>query len=692
MQSATGFPRRVRWAVIDWQKLHNNLDHIRVSVDGLYSLLRLEYGYSPRVSPAKQQTAANSALLPVREALSRLHQGLIGLNDASQPGHQLSIQLREHWDSTSAELSSLAEVEVRGGSYVFSIQKSGSNDPETDSILLLIDTLKEVPGSQGEDSMTTNLPRIISLDGPEDTATSSTSGQRSQIKTWGYFSTPRHRSISNDFHIVHRATTSWRGSLHLADIISDPSYVEHITPIEITWLAKLLVTSHLCFLPIQRELNIQPRPSNYRFYCKSEDECDPWVDGSPLVLKPFLSIGFGTSRKSTFGALSEFNYPPYASVMELGLVLYQIGAGRVVNYGTGRKGLAQAKAKILRELERDSSVDAFAGSSYVSIIEGCLNMWTRFRQHSDDLAAMQKREEEFLSEVVAQLSDDLQLLEDTVPTEPRRAGLISPETSSASEPISVSKSQSQAIVEVGLSYTGQGQRVSFEMPDLVSTGIVTDTDAPDLDSPGLTETTKEAQILEQLKALTENPGGQPRTRSILRWSRMRDGQSISVLECPFDRLGCHIHYSNLADWFWHTLTHFQMAGQLPKTITPPTSNTCCICEKRFTATTSGIDSWQQLLAHNAYHHLHGHSVADAAAPDIELYTYLRLNSLIDEVSYKEIKGMPSQDSVFNPVDKIFSAVDSVSPGAMLSENAMPATVLTERRLNERGALALLRRQ
>ena len=39
LQSATGFPRRVRWAIIDWQKLHNNLDHIRVSVDGLLACL-----------------------------------------------------------------------------------------------------------------------------------------------------------------------------------------------------------------------------------------------------------------------------------------------------------------------------------------------------------------------------------------------------------------------------------------------------------------------------------------------------------------------------------------------------------------------------------------------------------------------------------------------------------------------------
>ena len=660
LQSATGFPRRARWAIIDWQKLHSYLEHIRVSIDGLHSLLRLEYSYSPRACSTNQQKAANSALLPVRKALSRLHHGLTGLNDASQPDHQLSIQLREHWDSISAELSGLADVEVRDGSYVFSIQKSVSSEPETDSILLLIDTPKKIPDSQDEDSMTTNLSRMTNLDGPKGTAMSSTSDQRSRIETWGYFPTPQRRSISKDLHIVHRATSSWRSPLHLADILSNPSYVEHITPIEITWLAKLLVTSHLCFLPVQRELNVQPRPSNYRFYCKPEDDFDPWVDGNSLVLKPFLSIGFGTSRKSTFGAVSEFNHPPYASVMELGLVLYQIGAGRVVNYGAGRAGFAQAKARILRELERDSSVDAIAGSSYVSIIEGCLNMWTRFRLYSDDLAAMQRREEEYLREVVAQLSDDLQQLEDTLSAEPGRASLIIPETISAPEPIPASNSQSQVVVEA---------------------------DLPDLDSPRVTETMEETQISLQLQELTQQPGDPPRASSILKWSRIRNGHNLSVLECPFDRLGCHIHYSDLAAWFWHTLTHFQIEDQFPKTITPPTSNTCCICDKQFTAI-RGIHSWQQLLAHNAYHHLHGASLA-GNPPNLELYTYLWHNGLIDEVMYKRIKGMP-QDSGL-PLDKI-SSVDSVAP-AMLGSEARPATVLTERRFGRfggRGGLGWLR--
>ena len=297
---------------------------------------------------------------------------------------------------------------------------------------------------------------------------------------------------------------------------------------------------------------------------------------------------------------------------------------------------------------------------------------------------MQRREEEYLWEVVAQLSDDLQLLEDTVPAEPGRASLVTAGTISAPESIPASNSQSRAIVEPDLSSTGRGQSMLVEMPDVVSTGIVTVTDAANLDSPGVTETMRETQILLQLKALTEISGDLPRASSVLKWSRMRGGQSFSVLECPFDRLGCHVRYSDLAAWFWHSLTHFQIDGHFPRTIFPPTSNTCCICEKRFTAA-RGINSWQQLLAHNAYHHLHGNSLADAT-PDIELYTYLWHNGLIDEVMYKEIKGMP-QDSGFS-VDKI-SSVDSVSPVPLGSE-AVPATVLAERRLDRRRGLAWLR--
>ena len=575
LQSAAGFPRRARWAIIDWQELHSNLEHIRVSINGLHSLLRLEYSYSPRALPAKQRTAANSALLPVRKALSRLHHGLTSLNDASQQDHQLSIQLREHWDGTSAELSSLAEVEVRDRSYVFSIQKAKADDPETDSTLLMVDTSKEVPGSQDEGTITKTLSQIMSLNGLEDKATSNSSDRRSQIETWGYFPTSRGQSTPNDIHIVHGATTLWRSPLCLTDVLSDPSYAKHITPIKITWLAKLLVTSHLCFLPVQRELNIQPRPSNYRFYCEPEDDFDPWIDGSPLVLKPFLSIGFGTSRKSMFGAVSEFNHPPYASVMELGLVLYQIGAGRVINYGAGRAGLAQAKATILRELERDSSVDAFAGSSYVSIIEGCLNMWTRFRQHSDDLASMQRREEEYLSEVVAQLSDDLQILEENVPSEPSRAGLITPETIPAPELIRASNSQRQATAQADLSSAERGQLVSFEMPDVVSTDTVIGT--PDLDNPGGLAIT-ESQTLRQLTAMTHDSGAQNQDRSIRKWSPIRDGQSISVPECPFPRLGCHVRYASLAAWLWHTLNYFRLGDHdCLKTIPPPITNIGYIC-------------------------------------------------------------------------------------------------------------------
>jgi hypothetical protein len=608
---------------------------------------------------------------------------MTGLDETGKPDHQLSIQLREHWDNTSTEASSLADIDVRDGSYVFSIQKSQPNDPGTDSVLLLVDTLKDVPSSQNGDTMITDLPRLRYLDDPRDPTQSRTLDERGRVETWGYFPTRRSRSVTNDLHIVHQVTASWRNPLHLADILSDPSFVEHITPVEITWLAKMLVTSHLCFLPVQRDLNVQPRPSNYRFYCNAEEDFDAWAKDNPLVLKPFLSIGFGTSRKSTLGDPSDFNHPPYASVMELGLVLYQIGAGRVINYGSGRAGLAEAKNRVLRELERESNVDTLAGSSYVSIIQGCLNMSTRFRLYSDDLVAMQRREVEYLSEVVTQLSNDLQILEDRAPMEPARASLITPKTVSVSD-ILASASRSRTTAETDLLNARQDHRATVETAEVVSEGLVACSHAATLDSPGVTETTSEAQILRRLRVLTEESSDLLQADGRLIWSRITNGQTLPVLECPFNYIGCRLLYSDLASWHWHSLAHFQVDGPFARTVPPPTSNTCCICEERFTAT-KGIDSWQQLLAHNAFHHLHGHSTADAE-PDPELYKYLEENSLIDEVVYDGLRGK-SQDAV-NPVAKL-PIRDSPTP-APVSQESGRATVISERRFRMGKRLGWLR--
>ena len=70
---------------------------------------------------------------------------------------------------------------------------------------------------------------------------------------------------------------------------------------------------------------------------------------------------------------------------------------------------------------------------------------------------------------------------------------------------------------------------------------------------------------------------------------------------------------------------------------------------------------------------------------MELYAYMWHNGLIDEVTYKEIKGTPTQESGFNPLDKVVASLDSVlSPATLLNEEIKPATVFAERRL-DRGA-------
>lgn len=313
LQSSTGFPRRTKWAILDWQKLHDSLEHIRTSIDGLHSLLRLEYPHSPRLPSSEQRQAANVVLSPVRAALDRLHHSVSQLRRARRRYYRLDVRLREHWDSTRAELSRLAAFEARSGSYIFSLQVSEQNNP---SKLVLVDT-QTVPNSQKNDCSITQLPQLYEY----DDLTKDSVAQSGILETCGYIQTPQSRCVSNDVHIVYRVLDFWKSPLNLADMLSDPAYKEYMSPIQVIWLAKLLISSHLAFLPIQRQLNVQPRPSDCRFYQPAEESFKPWAQDESLILNPYLSIGFGTDQDANYGGPSDFYYPPYASVVELGLVL-----------------------------------------------------------------------------------------------------------------------------------------------------------------------------------------------------------------------------------------------------------------------------------------------------------------------------------------------------------------------------------
>lgn len=117
------------------------------------------------------------------------------------------------------------------------------------------------------------------------------------------------------------------------------------------------------------------------------------------------------------------------------------------------------------------------------------------------------------------------------------------------------------------------------------------------------------------------------------------------LECPFNFLSCHRVFSNLQEWYFHSLTHFESVG-------PPRNNDCCFCDMQF-VDSNGWHSWKQRLEHIASIHHHTGNRLSTARPDFKLFEYLWSGRLISKETYQSLKGpqggrgYPSQSGLTN---------------------------------------------
>ena len=168
-------------------------------------------------------------------------------------------------------------------------------------------------------------------------------------------------------------------------------------------------------------------------------------------------------------------------------------------------------------------------------------------------------------------------------------------------------------------------------------------------------------------------------------SLVADGrpQIQRILQCPFQTLGCMLDFRYFHDWFWHSLTHFQIGRSKgadgPAIVMPPTQNRCGFCPKTFSEL-SGFCSWHTRMRHVETHHGIGHSLS-IARPDFQLFEYLWENHLIDEIVYRDIRG--------NTPDRSRSTYGNPSPPTSEHSDSPPSIptgpvgILNERRHNRR---------
>lgn len=104
-----------------------------------------------------------------------------------------------------------------------------------------------------------------------------------------------------------------------------------------------------------------------------------------------------------------------------------------------------------------------------------------------------------------------------------------------------------------------------------------------------------------------------------------------IFECPFNFLQCYRSFTDEAEWFEHSLTHFGNVG-------PPSLNECPFCDRHYGQFKSSIpmESWKFRMMLVSWHLRNGATVA-TARPDFFLINYLWENNLITPVQYRNVR-------------------------------------------------------
>lgn len=157
-------------------------------------------------------------------------------------------------------------------------------------------------------------------------------------------------------------------------IMSTPTL--DITLPERLQLARLIVVAFLHTALISRATERGPRPENIFFYRPLENNNDEDTPEVSPILSPYLTIDFGRTNKHTrgkapLGTTSGLSKKVVNPVAELGLALFQIGAGMALEYCGGRGGDVRKAVKEARLRMREIGVRC--GPDFAEAVALCLD-------------------------------------------------------------------------------------------------------------------------------------------------------------------------------------------------------------------------------------------------------------------------------------------------------------------------------
>ena len=380
LQGSVAYWRKISWARSDYDELKNTIRRIQTNNNELGKLIKGIALQDAAVNLPAFEAADRfwPVVAQVKEALGTLHNDLMDVNVGSERGdaYHLSIQLLEDNDRSRSDVSGRrgAHHHLHDGSRIFNIQRHGSKDLKDKSKLLLIENVKtsqhmSTPPSWDPES----IPCLHNLDRPRDIELP----VFSEVEVWGCF--PAYSDHASRFEqsgfwnkVYHAKSEEWQRTANLKDILDRSDFHRYILPVQVVQVARLVLDGYLYLESVQTTC-VNPRPENYVFY-QTPDEGQEWSLDNPLVLRPWLAFGFGRRGPAKkLGGASGITQVPSSAMIELGLILFQLGTGKALDYGIGAQGFRFARSKALSDIDE---LDSRVGCIYTEIVKGLLEFQT----------------------------------------------------------------------------------------------------------------------------------------------------------------------------------------------------------------------------------------------------------------------------------------------------------------------------
>ena len=383
--------RRISWAAGDKQALVEKIEEIGKALKLMEQYFKLQEPKDTSLLLPKSAAKVNLRFGQQQMVLMDvLHEALKKINTGGNAGgpFALSIKVREDLKDSLDEFEAASGKTLHNTSSIIFLQRHKDEQSQDTPTPLAVEVR---PTSSPEGRLMKYLERA------QETASSETAN--AGLEEWGYCVSKETQSTTvYASSIYHDPRDTWVSGPTLGDMVASEAYRKSVTAFQLYEIARLLALTYLFFTRVRAKLT-NPRLDNVRYYQEKRE--DPaWSLDDPLLLKPWLSFGFGSPPpRRQPGAGSGTAKPPASSLAELGLLLYQVVGAATVTYGQGSTGFRTAKAEASKNMRKVTNV---LGVPFVRIIKLCLE-YEGPQDHLPDLKQTFKAEVQKLEEVITAL-------------------------------------------------------------------------------------------------------------------------------------------------------------------------------------------------------------------------------------------------------------------------------------------------